>query len=591
MTHPGAGHGLPRLTPCGRTRREFIWQAGGGFVGTALTWLLAQDGFLNRAMASESLPGSLSIPKPPHFAPKAKSCIFLFMYGGPSHVDLFDPKPELTKRDGQPMPNLENDPRFDAKRTSGHPLLGSLWPFAKHGQSGIEMSSLFPKLAERVDDLAILRSCHADSFAHGSGLLQMNTGMLRQGFPSLGSWVTYGLGTVNQNLPAYVVLLDHRGGPIGGAPNWGAGFMPAGLQGTQFRTSGDPIIDLSPREGVTRAQQRQQLDLLAELGEMHREHLPSDTELAARLESYELAFRMQQSAPDAVDLSSETPTMLEAYGLNNPQTEKFARRCLMARRLVERGVRFVQVYSGGGHLDENWDAHAGHETQPRAALRRNRSADRGAVERLERPRPVGRNAGGVGWRVRPHAHQPGRQQGARPQPARLHHVDGRRRYQGRSDLRRHRRVRLCGGREESARARPARHDPALDGSGPRSADVFPFRPRLAADRRRRQRASRLDCLTGGMALALERGQPWAPPCPCPPRSAGVCQNGTRTVRCPCRGKVSTAGSWGGEEPLFLAGFRAPAVALLDRLAAFGTGCASLGVSVYRPIQAKFLPTR
>ena len=389
MTHPGAGHGLPRLTPCGRTRREFIWQAGGGFVGTALTWLLAQDGFLNPAMASESLPGSLSTPKPPHFAPKAKSCIFLFMYGGPSHVDLFDPKPELTKRDGQPMPNLENDPRFDAKRTSGHPLLGSLWPFAKHGQSGIEMSSLFPKLAERVDDLAILRSCHADSFAHGSGLLQMNTGMLRQGFPSLGSWVTYGLGTVNQNLPAYVVLLDHRGGPIGGAPNWGAGFMPAGLQGTQFRTSGDPIIDLSPREGVTRAQQRQQLDLLAELGEMHREHLPSDTELAARLESYELAFRMQQSAPDAVDLSSETPTMLEAYGLNNPQTEKFARRCLMARRLVERGVRFVQVYSGGGHLDENWDAHAGmkhnHELhcgetdQPIAALLKDLK-DRGLLD-------------------------------------------------------------------------------------------------------------------------------------------------------------------------------------------------------------------
>jgi hypothetical protein len=325
--------------------------------------MLAQDGFFQAAQAATtSAPARLPMAtRPAHFAPKATSCIFLFMYGGPSHMDLFDPKPELTKRDGQPMPNLEKDPRFqnDVGRTSGKPLLGSLWPFAKHGQSGIEISSLFPKLAERVDNLAIIRSCHADSFAHGSGLLQMNTGSLRQGFPSLGSWVTYGLGTVNQNLPAYVVLLDHRGGPIGGAPNWGAGFMPAGYQGTQFRTSGDPIIDLSPRGGTTRAQQRQQLDLLAELGQMHRADLPHDTELAARLESYELAFRMQQHAPEAVDLSRETPETLARYGVNQEATERFGRRCLMARRLIERGVRFVQVYSGGGHFDENWDAHLG----------------------------------------------------------------------------------------------------------------------------------------------------------------------------------------------------------------------------------------
>jgi hypothetical protein len=350
---------LPRLTPCGRTRREFIWQAGGGFVGTALTYLLAHDGFFAKALANTSAKPSFSAPRPPHFAPKAKSCISLFMYGGPSHVDLFDPKPELTKRDGQPMPNLEKDPRFDAGRTAGKPLLGSLWKFEKHGQSGIEISTLFPKLAERVDRLAIIRSCHADSFAHGSGLLQMNTGSLRQGFPSLGAWVTYGLGTVNQNLPAFVVMLDHRGGPIGGAPNWGAGFMPAGYQGTQFRTAGDPIIDLSPRGGVTRSQQRQQLDLLTELDELHRRKLPHDSELAARLESYELAFRMQQHAPEAVDLSRETPETLELYGLNQETTERFGRRCLLARRLVERGVRFVQVYSGGGHFDENWDAHQG----------------------------------------------------------------------------------------------------------------------------------------------------------------------------------------------------------------------------------------
>ncbi len=352
-----------RLTPCGRTRREFIWQAGGGFVGTALTYLLAKDGFFRPARANDSSNvAALSLgllPRPAHFAPKAKSCIFLFMYGGPSQVDLFDPKPELTKRNGQPMPLQESDPRFAHKKTGGLPLLGSLWDFHRCGQSGIEISSLFPKLGARVDDMAIIRSCYADSFAHGSGLLQMNTGSLRQGYPSLGSWVTYGLGTMNQNLPAYVVLLDPRGGPIGGAPNWGAGFMPAGYQGTQFRTTGDPIIDLSPRGGVTRMQQRQQLDLLNELGEMHREQLPHDTELAARLQSYELAFRMQRHAPEAVDLGRESPETIEQYGLNQPTTEKFGRRCLMARRLVERGARFVQVYSGGGHFDENWDAHQG----------------------------------------------------------------------------------------------------------------------------------------------------------------------------------------------------------------------------------------
>ena len=207
---------------------------GGGFVGTALTYLLAQDGFFAKALANTPARPSLSTARPAHFAPKAKNCIFLFMYGGPSHVDLFDPKPELTKRDGQPMPNLEKDPRFDAGRTAGKPLLGSLWEFRKRGESGIEVSTLFPKLAERVDRLAVIRSCHADSFAHGSGLLQMNTGSLRQGYPSLGAWVTYGLGTVNQNLPAFVVLPEGAF-PQGGAANWSNGFLPAAFQPTRLR--------------------------------------------------------------------------------------------------------------------------------------------------------------------------------------------------------------------------------------------------------------------------------------------------------------------------------------------------------------------
>jgi uncharacterized protein (DUF1501 family) len=185
----------------------------------------------------------------------------------------------------------------------------------------------------------------------------MNTGYLRQGFPSVGSWVTYGLGSENQNLPGYVVLLDHRGGPIAGSPNWGSGFMPASFQGTQFRTSGPPIIDLAAPAGRSVSSQRQQLELLGTLNREHLKGRPEESELAARIASYELAFRMQSTAPEAVDLSQESEATQTLYGLNDPATEKFARRCLTARRLVERGVRFVQVYSGGGHSDETWDAH------------------------------------------------------------------------------------------------------------------------------------------------------------------------------------------------------------------------------------------
>jgi hypothetical protein len=344
----------PRLTPCGRTRREFLWEAGGGFVGTALTALLAQDGFFaGRAGAAED--DSPLAPKKPHLPVKAKSVIVLFMYGGPSQVDLFDPKPELTKRHGQPIPVLDSDPLLKVRNPGT--LLASSRKFAKHGQSGIEVSDLYPNLAKCVDDIAFIRGTYADSFAHGSGLLQMNTGYLRQGFPSLGSWVTYGLGTFNQNLPAFVVLLDHRGGPISGPPNWGNGFMPATYQGTQLRVSGDPILNLRPPEGVSNARQREQLDLLKTLNESHAAAHPDNAELAARIASYELAFRMQAHAPEAVDLGQETEETTKLYGLDNPMTEKFGRRCLLARRLVERGVRFVQVYSGGGHNDENWDAH------------------------------------------------------------------------------------------------------------------------------------------------------------------------------------------------------------------------------------------
>jgi len=343
---------------CGQTRREFLWETGGGFTGLALTSLLASDGFFNRHYAHAATPSAIQnplAPKEPHFPTKAKAVICLFMYGGPSQMDLFDPKPELTKRNGEEMPNLDEDPLFKVRNPGK--LMGTKRTFVPSGESGIPITDIFPNLAKCVDDMAIIRSMYADSFAHGSGLLQMNTGFLRQGFPSCGSWINYGLGSMNENLPGYVVMLDHRGGPIGGAPNWGSGFMPATYQGTQFRSSGPPIIDLEPIRGLTRDRQRDQLDLLAALNEKHREARPGESELAARIGTYELAFRMQQHAPEAVDITQESEETQKLYGLDDKETERFGRQCLLARRLVERGVRFIQLYSGGGHFDQNWDAH------------------------------------------------------------------------------------------------------------------------------------------------------------------------------------------------------------------------------------------
>ena len=356
MTSPSLGTAGLASPSCGRTRREFLWETGMGFTGTALTGLLAADGFFGptRAMAGPSAAQPMAV-RAPHVLPRAKSVIFLFMYGGVSQVDTFDPKPELNRRNGEPIPNLDSDPLFKVRNPGT--LLGSTRKFTPAGQSGLPVCDMFPHVAGCIDDLAVIRSMYADSFAHGGGLLQMNTGYLRQGFPSVGSWVTYGLGSENQNLPGYVVLLDHRGGPIAGSPNWGSGFMPASFQGTQFRTSGPPIIDLAAPAGRSVTSQRQQLELLGTLNREHLKGRPDESELAARIASYELAFRMQSTAPEAVDLSQESEATQTLYGLNDPATEKFARRCLTARRLVERGVRFVQVYSGGGHSDETWDAH------------------------------------------------------------------------------------------------------------------------------------------------------------------------------------------------------------------------------------------
>jgi hypothetical protein len=340
--------------PCGQTRREFVWEMGAGFTGVALASLLASDGFFaSSACGAAAAPDNPVAPKAPHF--RARSVIFLLMNGGPSQVDTFDHKPELEKHAGEPLPA---DKKFI---NSGGRKVGFLTPsfrkFRPGGQSGLMISDFFPRVRGHADKLAVIRSCHTDSHAHGSALVAMNTGKTFIGRPSLGSWAVYGLGTANRDLPGYVVLLDRRGGPISGQPNWSSGFMSAAYSGTLFRPAGDPILDLRGPGHLDGAAQRRQLDLLAKLNQEHLDARPGGDELAARVSSYELAFRMQAAAPEAVDLAKESKTTLEMYGVGRDPTDEFGRNCLIARRLVERGVRFVQLYSGGGHLEETWDAH------------------------------------------------------------------------------------------------------------------------------------------------------------------------------------------------------------------------------------------
>ncbi|MCH2120312.1 MAG: DUF1501 domain-containing protein [Pirellulaceae bacterium] len=336
--------------PCGLTRREWIGNMGGGFTGTALAAMLAQGGFPNATNADERQ----NRPQP-HFAPKAERVIFLMMNGAPSQVDTFDFKPELKKYAGKELPADKNYINSGGRRVG---YLTPEWrPFRPGGESGLLISDYFPEVRKHADKLALVNSCHTDSHAHGSALVAMNTGKTFIGRPSLGSWAVYGLGTENQNLPGYVVILDKRGGPISGQPNWSSGFMSAAHQGTLFRPTGNPILNLERAKHMDRASQRAQLDLLAQLNEQHLSSRQGNDELATRIQSYELAFRMQAEAPEAVDLSQESKSTLEAYGVGKQPTDEYGRNCLIGRRLLERGVRFVQLYSGGGHLEETWDAH------------------------------------------------------------------------------------------------------------------------------------------------------------------------------------------------------------------------------------------
>ncbi len=354
----------PISNQCTGSRREFLWQSGAGFTGLALTAMLEADGFFGTtAQASEIQANPLTnnpIPK------KAKSCIFLFMFGGPSQVDLFDYKPELQKRDGQ---TIDNEFRRNVKTKAV--LQASRRSFARHGQSGQWCSDAFPNISRHMDKLAVIKSLYSDSFAHGSAVLQMNTGRILQGHPSVGAWLSHGMGSINNNLPTHMIMLDPRGGPTTGAPNWSSGYMPAMHQGTVLRTNGPPILNLEPGQGMTQSMQRQQLQFINQLNAEHLKSRPDFSELQARVASYELAFKLQSAAPEALDLSTESEKTREMYGLNDKKGDHpltlgpapFGRQCLTARRLVERGVRFIQIYSGGGGAggQNTWDGHQGIE--------------------------------------------------------------------------------------------------------------------------------------------------------------------------------------------------------------------------------------
>ena len=345
------------------SRRDFLFEAGCGISGVALAQMLSDQGLLaadvSEACSAKPLGANPYALKPPHFKPRAKAVISLFMTGGPSAVDLWDHKPALTKYAGEP---LDGKVHGDVNVRQGFPgpLMPSPFEFKRFGQSGKLISEIFPNIGQHVDELAFIHSVYGKSNDHVQAHYEMQSGQIRVGFPSAGSWVTYGLGTESASLPAFVVINDARGGPIGGPTNWSAGYMPAAFQGTLFRAAGDPIVDLKPVAGMTVDTQRARLDLLAKLNELDMEKYPGSSDLAARISSYELAYRMQGCAPQAIDINNESEATKKLYGLDDSITEPFGRQCLLARRLVEHGVRFVQLFHGGmgNQNTDTWDAHS-----------------------------------------------------------------------------------------------------------------------------------------------------------------------------------------------------------------------------------------
>ena len=331
-----------------QSRRDFLMNAGAGFGGVVLS-----------ALSGQRLYGTKNpvAGKIPHHLGKAKNVIFLFMEGGPSHLDLFDPKPLLNKLAGQPLPESFDRP-VTAMGETESPLLESKRDWKQHGESGLWISDWLPKHSAIADDLCVIRSCVSDGINHAGGVSQMNTGSVFGGRPSLGAWVNYGMGSVSENLPAFVVIKDSNAMVVNGTRCWGSGFMPASYQGTLFESGDEPVANLNLPKGMTVQRQSGKLAFLDRLNQRHLTGRQSNTELEARIQSYELAHRMQAEAPEAIDLESESAGMKSLYGLDQDDTRVFGRQCLMARRLVERGVRFVQLYHGAG---SKWDSHSGME--------------------------------------------------------------------------------------------------------------------------------------------------------------------------------------------------------------------------------------
>jgi len=359
--------------PIDPSRRHLLQQAGLGF-----GWLAAASMLGHRASAA---PAGPLAPKAPPLPATAKRVISLFMQGGPSQMDTFDPKPLLNKLHGKHPPASFGDEDFQNGKFKDLIVLGSQRAFRRHGQSGLEISDLLPHIARKADQLAVVRSVHHEGFTHSQAQFLIHNGWARIGRPSLGSWLLYGLGTENQNLPGFVVLLE--GGVRSGPAVWGQGFLPAVYQGTSFRPGANPVLNLRSARGMKAAEQRDMLDTLKTLNEHHRAARQADSELSARIESYELAFRMQMAAPEATDMSGESEATRRLYGLDDPVSADFGGRCLLARRLVERGVRFVQVWSGNGMNATDWDGHIACDKNHQAKAAQTDKAVAGLLTDLE----------------------------------------------------------------------------------------------------------------------------------------------------------------------------------------------------------------
>ena len=412
-------------------RREFFSRIGDGLYATALATLLGDDLFpANPALAGN---GTHDLkPRAPHYRPQAKSVIHLFMNGGPSQVDLFDPKPELARLAGSAPPrDILNKIEF-ADQVGG--LLPSPYEFKRHGRCGMELTELLPHLGEVVDDITLIRSMYGEHFNHEPAIYLMHSGRTLPNRPSLGSWVVYGLGSETRNLPGYVVLDDPKGLPINREQNWQSAWLPPVYQGTRFRSEGPPVLNLESRRKLPGDLIEAERALLRRLDLAHRNARPREPELDARIASYELAARMQLATSDALDLSQEDEATREMYGLNDELTRSYGKRCLMARRLVERGVRFVQIFIEG----QIWDAH--HQPGEESGLQlRQDGPPRGRPDQgSQAARPAGGDPGDLGRRVRENAPGPSRRPGrrrARPRSRRLQHLDGRRRRQRGAHLR------------------------------------------------------------------------------------------------------------------------------------------------------------